>query len=63
MLLGTMAAYAFSRFKVPLKDDLLFSFIHSNDAAHRCGDTNIFDVQEFRIERYISRHDHALYCS
>jgi multiple sugar transport system permease protein len=24
MVLGTMAAYAFSRFKVPLKDDLLF---------------------------------------
>ena len=24
MILGTMAAYAFSRFKVPLKDDLLF---------------------------------------
>ena len=24
MFLGTLAAYAFSRFKVPLKDDLLF---------------------------------------
>ena len=24
MFLGTIAAYAFSRFKVPLKDDLLF---------------------------------------
>ena len=64
IFLGTLAAYAFSRFKVPLKDDLLFFHPqHAHDAAGGGGDPDLPDVQKPRPQRHASGDDPAIYRS
>ena len=62
MILGTMAAYAFSRFKVPLKGRFVVLHpVHPNDAAHRGRDPDLPDVPQSGPQRHPSRDDPALY--
>jgi len=53
---GTVAAYAFSRFRVPLADDLpVFHPVNTDDAADRGRDPDLPDVPAARADRHQAR--------
>ena len=62
IFLGTLAAYAFSRFQNPAggRSAVLYP-VNADDAAHRCGHPDFSDVPVSRFVRYPPRHDPAVH--
>ena len=62
IFLGTLAAYAFSRFRVPLKDDLMFFILSTRMMPPIAVAIPIFLMyRQLGLSRHPSRHDPALH--
>ena len=62
VFLGSLAAYAFSRFKVPLKDDLMFFILSTRMFPPIAVAVPIFICIENWVWRYPSWNDYFIHC-